>query len=126
MTFDEGLDVVLQILFGDIWFDKAFDDVDGDKFGAFKSGALNVMRITLLDLYRQILFPASAAIGMAARNTNRLLFQRNVVRTNLADDRIGQRKRQWRLTRLLRKPQMLLLRHRRLDGMRLRRGKGGI
>ena len=52
MTFDKSLYIVLQILLGDVGFDDAFDDVNGDEFRALKSGTLNVMRVAFFDFHR--------------------------------------------------------------------------
>ena len=55
VAFDESLDVVLKVLLGDVRFDEALDDVDGNDFGALEARTLNVMRVAFFDLYRQIL-----------------------------------------------------------------------
>ena len=123
MTFDEGLDIVLQILLGDVGFDETFNDVYGDEFRTFESGALYVMRVAFLDFHRQVLFPTRAAIGVAARNPNWFFIQRDVIGTDLTYDEIWQGQPQRKLPRQLRKSQLLRL---RLDGMWPRRGKSGI
>ena len=51
MAFDEGLDVILKIFFGDFRFDETLDDVDGDDFGALETRTLNVMSVAFLDFY---------------------------------------------------------------------------
>ena len=51
VAFDEGLDVVLEVLLGDFRFDETFDDVDRNDFGALEPGALDVMGVALFDFH---------------------------------------------------------------------------